>query len=73
MATFSEIMADKNKLEQLKSALANLQKLDRDAAYYPKISTLVEAGYPVVKDLRIEQTKKAITKLEQKIAANDQF
>jgi len=67
MATFSEIMADKNKLEELKSAL---RKSEQD---HPKPTPkMMEAGYPV-QNKTAETIRKKIVKLEQKITANDTF
>jgi 5,10-methylenetetrahydrofolate reductase len=67
MASFNELMADKNKLEELKIALA---KSEQD---YPEIApTAAEAGYPIGNE-KAQTIRKQIAKLEQKIAANDQF
>lgn len=67
MATFSEIMADKNKLEELKIALA---KSEQD---YPEIApTAAEAGYPIGNE-KAQTIRKQIAELEKKIAANDTF
>ena len=67
MATFSEIMADKNKLEQLKSAL---KEAEQD---YQKVAPIAaEAGYPIGNE-KAETIRKKIAKLEKKISANDTF
>lgn len=67
MASFNEFMADKNKLAELKIALA---KAEKD---YPKVTPkMLEAGYPIQND-KAQRIRNKIAKLEQKIAANDTF
>lgn len=67
MASFSEIMADKDKLEQLKSAL---QKSEQN---HPKTTPkMMEAGYPI-QNKTADQIRAKIAKLEKKITANDTF
>ena len=67
MATFSEIMADKNKLEELKSAL---KEAEQD---YQKVAPIAaEAGYPIENTKAFEISQK-IEALERKLAGNDQF
>ena len=67
MATFNEIMADKNKLEELKSTLKKSEQ------NHPKATAkMMEAGYPI-QNKTAETIRKKIAKLEKKIAANDTF
>ena len=67
MASFNEFMADKNKLEQLKSAL---KESEQD---YQKVASIAaEAGYPIQNE-KAQTIRDQIAKLEQKIAANDTF
>ena len=67
MASFSEVMADKNKLEELKTALAKSEQDHPEAT--PK---MMEAGYPI-QNKTADQIRTKIAKLEKKIAANDTF
>lgn len=67
MASFSEIMADKNKLEELKFAL---KKSEQD--YQKTAPTAAEAGYPIGNE-KAQTIREQIAKLEKKIAANDTF
>lgn len=67
MASFNDIMADRNKLEELKSAL---EKSEQD---YPKTAQkAAEAGYPIQNE-KAETIRKQIAKLEQKLTANGTF
>jgi len=73
MTNFSQRMADQNKLQELNQKLDKLQSLNQQNEDNPKIAMMVEAGYPIVKNLEIEQTKAAIRSVEKRIkeAAND--
>jgi len=73
MTNFSQRMADQNKLQELNKTLANLQSLHQQNEDNPKLAMMVEAGYPIVANLKIEQTKAAIRSVEKRIkeAAND--
>ncbi len=75
MTNFNQRMADQNKLQELNQRLANLQSLHQQNEDNPKLAMMVEAGYPVVKNLKIEQTKAAIRSVEKRIkeASNDTF
>jgi hypothetical protein len=75
MTNFNQRMADQNKLEELNQTLAKLQSLQQQNDDSPKLQMMVEAGYPIVKNLKIEQTKAAIRIVEKRIkeAANDTF
>ena len=67
MATFNELMADRNKLEELKSALKKSEQ------NHPKPTPkMMEAGYPI-QNKTADQIRTKIAKLEKKIAANDTF
>lgn len=67
MASFNELMADKNKLEELKMALAKSEQNHPKAT--PK---MMEAGYPI-QNKTADQIRTKIAKLEKKISANDTF
>jgi hypothetical protein len=73
MTNFNQTMADRNKLQELNQTLAKLQSLEQQNDDSPKLQMMVEAGYPIVKNLKIEQTKAAIRIVEKRIkeAAND--
>jgi hypothetical protein len=75
MTNFNQHFADQNKLQELNQKLDKLQSLNRQDDDNPKAAMMVEAGYPIVKNLEIEQTKAAIRSVEKRIkeAANDTF
>lgn len=64
MTNFNQTMADRNKLEELKSAL------DKVNQNYPQIAaTAAEAGYPI-QNTKAQQIAAQIKALEDKIASS---